>query len=144
MPQASWPWSTASRTTGSPQPNRVPLPPPSARVYATVCDYCIVGCGYRVFVWPEGEEGGHTAGENAMKVDMPTEGYPAFDDLPARFEGWASPNQHTVVMVGGRRHHVVIQPDPHADVVNRRGNHSIRGACWLASSTVQTAPRRTD
>lgn len=127
MPQASWPWSTASRTTGSPQPDRVPIPPPNARVYATVCDYCIVGCGYRVFVWPEGEEGGHTAGQNAMRVDMPTEGYPAFDDLPAQFEGWASPNQHTIVMVGGRRHHVVVQPDPHADVVNRRGNHSIRG-----------------
>ena len=32
-----------------------------------------------------------------------------------------------MMLIGGKRHHVVVQPDPHADVVNRRGNHSIRG-----------------
>ena len=38
----------------------VPLPPPDAKVVTTACDYCIVGCGYRVFSWPVGAEGGHS------------------------------------------------------------------------------------
>ena len=36
----------------------VPLPPPDANMVTTACDYCIVGCGYRVYTWPEGTEGG--------------------------------------------------------------------------------------
>ncbi|MBT6683031.1 MAG: hypothetical protein HOB07_13400, partial [Chloroflexi bacterium] len=39
----------------------VPLPPVDARMTNTACDYCIVGCGYRVFTWPEGTEGGPRA-----------------------------------------------------------------------------------
>ena len=97
--------------------DRVPLPPPDASVYTTACDYCIVGCGYRVFVWPDGEEGGPRASENALGVD-----------LPIRLGGrWISPNQHNFALVDGKRHHVVVQPDPEASVVNRAGNHSIRG-----------------
>ena len=97
--------------------DRVPLPPKGAKTYTTACDYCIVGCGYRVFTWPVGEEGGYAAGENALSVDLPTR----------PFEGWVSPNQHNVALIGGRPHHVVVQPDPDAEVVNRGGNHSIRG-----------------
>ena len=97
--------------------DRVPLPPPDAKVYTTACDYCIVGCGYRVFTWPEGTEGGPRANENALGQDMPT----------SAFQGWISPNQHNFTMIDGQRHHVVVQPDPDTEVVNRRGNHSIRG-----------------
>ena len=95
----------------------IPLPPPDAKKYTTACDYCIVGCGYRVFVWPEGQEGGQQAGQNALGKDMPV----------STGGGWFSPNQHNMVMVDGKRHHVVVQPDPDATVVNRGGNHSIRG-----------------
>ncbi len=97
--------------------SRVPLPPPDAKVHTTACDYCIVGCGYRVFTWPDGTEGGPLASQNALGKDFPTRA----------FEGWVSPNQHNMTLIDGRRHHVVVQPDPDADVVNRRGNHSIRG-----------------
>ena len=97
--------------------DRVPLPPPDAKVHTTACDYCIVGCGYRVFTWPDGEEGGPLADQNALGMDMPTRA----------FQGWVSPNQHNMALIDGRPHHVVVQPDPEADVVNRRGNHSIRG-----------------
>lgn len=95
----------------------VPLPPPDARVHTTVCDYCIVGCGYRVFTWPDGEQGGPKANENGLGVDLPVK----------LGGGWISPNQHNFAMVDGKRHHVVVQPDPDATVVNRGGNHSIRG-----------------
>ena len=36
----------------------VPLPPPDAKVVTTACDYCIVGCGYRVLSWPVGARAG--------------------------------------------------------------------------------------
>ena len=95
----------------------VPLPPPDAKVVTTACDYCIVGCGYRVFTWPVDSEGGHRASENAFGMDMPS----------GALRGWVSPNQHNVATIDGQPHHVVVQPDPEADVVNRKGNHSIRG-----------------
>ena len=96
----------------------VPLPPVNAEVFTTACDYCIVGCGYKVFRWPVGEEGGRSAGENALGVDYPT------SPLSGR---WFSPNQHNIVTADGRQFHVVVKPDPDATVVNRAGNHSVRG-----------------
>tara|TARA_B100001964_G_scaffold192699_1_gene215529 strand:+ start:457 stop:3108 length:2652 start_codon:yes stop_codon:yes gene_type:complete len=95
----------------------VPLPPPDARVNNTACDYCIVGCGYRVFTWPDGVEGGARASENALGVDIPVGAGGA----------WISPNMHNYTLVDGVRHHVVVQPDPDSTVVNRGGNHSMRG-----------------
>ena len=41
--------------------DRVPLPPPEADVLTTACDYCIVACGYKVYRWPVGKEGGSKA-----------------------------------------------------------------------------------
>ena len=34
---------------------------------------------------------------------------------------------HNIGMHEGREHHMVIIPDPDADVINPNGNHSIRG-----------------
>lgn len=98
--------------------DHVPLPPPDATVKTTACDYCIVGCGYKAYVWPKGKDGGPKKGENIFGLDFPT---------PALSGRWISPNQHNVVSVGGKPHNVVVIPDPDADVVNRGGNHSIRG-----------------
>jgi len=41
--------------------SRVPLPPKDAEVFTTCCDYCIVACGYKVYRWPVGREGGQAA-----------------------------------------------------------------------------------
>ena len=30
---------------------QVPLPPVGAKMVTTACDYCSVGCGYRVYTW---------------------------------------------------------------------------------------------
>ena len=95
----------------------VPLPPVDARVVTTACDYCVAACGYRVFTWPVGKQGGHTASENALGADFPM----------GLGSGWISPNQHNITLVDGVRHHVVVQPDPDADVVNKGGHHSVRG-----------------
>ncbi|MEM7313708.1 MAG: molybdopterin-dependent oxidoreductase, partial [Planctomycetota bacterium] len=99
---------------------RVPLPPADAKVVTTACDYCIVGCGYKVYVWPDGVEGGPKAEENALQSDFPVE------QLTGQ---WISPNAHSECVVDGKKHHVAIIADADAAVVNLEGNHSIRGGC---------------
>ncbi len=100
--------------------DRVPLPPRDASVVTTACDYCIVGCGYKAYVWPDGREGGPRADQNAFGIDFPA---------PPLSGRSVSPNQHNYCLVNGRKHHVVVVPDADATVVNRGGNHSIRGGC---------------
>ncbi len=100
--------------------DRIPLPPPDAKVYTTACDYCIVGCGYKAYVWPDGKEGGPRAHENALGINFP---------VPTLSGRWVSPNQHNFCLVNGKKHHVIVKPDADATVVNRGGNHSIRGGC---------------
>ena len=97
---------------------RVPLPPNDAKVGTTACKYCPVACGYKVFIWPAGTEGGPAASDNALGVDFPT------GPLSGR---WPSPNMHTNVTIDGRLQNVLVMPDPDAEVVNVGGNHSVRG-----------------
>ncbi|HKZ69933.1 MAG TPA: molybdopterin-dependent oxidoreductase, partial [Anaerolineales bacterium] len=114
-----------------PQDN-VPLPPPDAKVYTTACDYCIVACGYKAYVWPEGKEGGPKANENALRLNFPT----------GVLGGWVSPNQHNLVSVDGKPHHAVVVPDFQSTVVNRGGNHSIRGGTLALKCFNANGPTR--
>jgi arsenite oxidase large subunit len=98
--------------------NKVPLPPVDATVHTTVCEYCPVACGYKVYTWPIGQEGGTAAADNAIGIDFPA---------PALSGKWISESMHNVVRVDGERRNVVVLPDPDADVVNVGGTHSIRG-----------------
>jgi hypothetical protein len=50
---------------------RVPTPPPNAERYTTVCQFCNVACGYDVYVWPAGEEGGLKPGEYGVSLLAP-------------------------------------------------------------------------
>ena len=97
--------------------DRVPLPPKDAKVHTTACDYCVVACGYKAYVWPQGKEGGPRAHQNAFGIDFPV----------SALGRWVSPNQHNIVSVDGKPHHVVVVADVQSTVVNRGGNHSIRG-----------------
>jgi arsenite oxidase large subunit len=100
----------------TPQDN-VPIPPPDATVHTTACDYCVVACGYKVYTWPtDSESGGRAADENAF-------GRP----IGGTFSPWVSPNQHNIVSVEGEDHHAVVVADFDSAVVNKTGNHSIRG-----------------
>lgn len=110
--------------------DEVPLPPKNAETHSTVCDYCVVGCGYKVYIWPQGKAGGPAPGENALGANIPER------PMSGR---WISPNQHAIVNKDGKPHHVVIAADPDATVVNRGGNFSIRGGalakkCYSADS----------
>lgn len=113
--------------------NSVPLPPADAKVVTTACDYCVVGCGYKVFVWPEGTQGGEKSDQNALGVDFP---------VPEQSGHWISPNEHGHCVVDGKRHHLVVLPDPDATVVNPGGNHSIRGGCLARKAYDPQGPTR--
>ncbi len=113
---------TSTATPKVPEPvkpeGRVPLPPKDAEVFTTACDYCTIACGYKVYRWPVGKDGGPAKGDNALGGAFPT---------AAPLAPWASPNQHTVVSHKGKPHHVIVVPDHAATVVNVGGNNSIRG-----------------
>ena len=98
--------------------DRIPLPPKDAEVLTTACDYCTIACGYKVYRWPVGKEGGPQASQNALKADFPHQ---------AMMTSWVSPAQYNVVTHKGKKHHVIVVPDKDATVVNVGGNHSIRG-----------------
>jgi arsenite oxidase large subunit len=99
-------------------PDHVPIPPTTAKKSRTSCQYCIVGCGYTVYVWPtDVPEGGLKASENALGVDLPA----------AALSGqWISPGMYNrTVFQDGRSYNIVIVPDK--DYAVNHGNHSIRG-----------------
>ncbi|MDP6980719.1 MAG: arsenate reductase (azurin) large subunit [Myxococcota bacterium] len=99
----------------------IPLPPKDAEVFTTGCDYCIAGCGYKVFRWPvKGPNGGTAASENALGVDFPA---------AAMSGSWVSPSMHNVVTANGKKQNVIVLPDPDMKHVNKNGDHSIRGGC---------------
>ncbi|MBI3706165.1 MAG: molybdopterin-dependent oxidoreductase [Proteobacteria bacterium] len=98
--------------------DQVPVPPANAQVLPTACEYCIVGCGYKAYVWPVDERpGGAKADLNAYRANYPVQ---------SATGKWASPNMHNIVRRNGKLHHVVVVPDGET-AVNRAGNHSIRG-----------------
>jgi len=98
--------------------SQVPLPPQDAEIFTTACDYCITGCGYKVYRWPVGKDGSAKASDNAFDMDYP---------VASMSGGWISPNQHNIVSVNGKKHNIAIVGDKDTKVVNVGGDHSIRG-----------------
>jgi arsenite oxidase large subunit len=96
----------------------VPLPPRDAQRFSTVCQFCIVGCGYHVYKWPAQREGGPAPDANALGLD--------FRKPQPALGTWISPLQHSVVTDrDGSRHNVVIIPDRGCRV--NEGLASVRG-----------------
>jgi len=95
-----------------------PLPPINAAIITTGCDYCAVGCGYKVYRWPtQFPDGGPKADENALGITFPSHS----------LQEWVAPTQHSVVSYQGKEHKIVILPDKQTNVVNKTGDSSIRG-----------------
>lgn len=104
--------------------SRVPLPPRDAQTFNTVCQFCIVGCGYRVFKWPVGRDGGPAPDQNALHADFRTQ-QPALGV-------WIAPQMHAEITErDGRRYNVAIVPDKDCRV--NGGLSSVRGG-GLAST----------
>ena len=112
----------------------VPLPPKDAKTVTTVCQFCIVGCGYRVFKWPEGKDGGPAPADNAFGVD--------FREQQPINGIWVAPSMHAVVTDrDGSRHNVAIIPDDDCRV--NSGMASVRGGGLAATLYAPDKPTKT-
>jgi arsenite oxidase large subunit len=97
--------------------DRVPLPPANASKTQMTCHFCIVGCGYHVYKWPENVEGGRAPTQNALGLDYRKQLPPLTQVM--------TPAMHNVIEDQGRRYNIMILPDK-ACVVNQ-GLSSVRG-----------------
>ncbi|MGI9385498.1 MAG: arsenate reductase (azurin) large subunit, partial [Methyloligellaceae bacterium] len=112
---------------------RVPLPPTNAKTYTTVCQFCIVGCGYKVFKWPEGRDGGPAPGDNALGID--------FRQQQPSLGTWIAPSMHTVITErDGKRYSVAIIPDDDCRV--NSGQASVRGGGLAATLYAPDQPTK--
>jgi arsenite oxidase large subunit len=103
--------------------DRLVLPSKNAKRTNLTCHFCIVGCGYHVYKWPEQDEGGRAAQENALGLDFTKQ-------LPPQTTSYC-PSMHNVVTDrDGRRYNIAVVPDKEC-VVNQ-GLSSARGG-YLAS-----------
>ena len=82
------------------------------------CQYCIVGCGYKSYVWPtSGPDGTPDAAGNALGADYP------IGPLSGQ---WIAPSMYNVIRrADGHDYNVAIVPD--RECVVNKGNHSPRG-----------------
>jgi len=116
---------------------KVPLPPTDAQVFTTVCQFCIVGCGYKVYKWPVGREGGPAPGDNALGAE--------FRQPQMAFGKWIAPAMHTrITERDGRKYNIAIIPDDGCSV--NSGLSSVRGgglAATLYSPDKPTKARLT-
>jgi arsenite oxidase large subunit len=115
--------------------DRIVLPPVNAQKTNMTCHFCIVGCGYHVYKWPEAQEGGKAAHQNALGLDFRKQ-LPPFSTI-------VSPTQQNVVTdKNGRRSNILIVPDKEC-VVNQGGG-SVRGlhmASYMYADGSQTGER---
>lgn len=97
-------------------PVSIPIPPANAEKFQTCCKYCIVACGYHVYKWPVGKNGGTSPSQNAFGADL-TKG---------NYANWISPTQSAVIKdKDGASYNIAIVPDSQCVVNN--GLYSVRG-----------------
>jgi arsenite oxidase large subunit len=98
--------------------DRVALPPVNAQKTNMACHFCIVGCGYHVYKWPENEEGGRAPNQNALGLDFRKQ-------LPPLTTTMTTAMTNVITDGDGRRYNIMIVPDKNC-VVNQ-GLSSTRG-----------------
>ena len=81
--------------------------PRSAKVHTSACQYCNVGCGYKIYTWPV--------------QDTPS----ATPEPEGALGDWISPTFVTRAQVDGRDSYVAVVPDK--DCIVNKGDHSPRG-----------------
>jgi len=116
--------------------DRLPVPPVGCEEKNVICEFCIVGCGYKAYKWPAGSQG--TAKKNALGLDLSSQ-QPVYGT-------WASPQMfNTVTDRDGSKHNVMVIPD--AKCVVNEGQNSARGgamASTLFTATSGTSDRLKD
>jgi len=98
--------------------DRITLPPVSAQRTNLTCHFCIVGCGYDVYKWPEGEEGERAPNRNALGLDFRRQ-------LPPLATIMTTAMTNVITDADGTRHNIMIVPDKTCPV--NSGLSSTRG-----------------
>jgi arsenite oxidase large subunit len=98
--------------------DRVALPPKSAQKTNLTCHFCIVGCGYHVYKWPENQEGGRAPNENALGLDFTKQ-------LPPMAVTMTPAMANVITDADGKRYNIMILPDKDCSV--NQGLSSTRG-----------------
>jgi arsenite oxidase large subunit len=103
----------------------LPVPPATAKVHTSACQFCNVGCGYKIYTWPV------TDTPKSPSADGP---YPK-----GTLGEWISPAMVTRAQVDGVDSYVAVVPDK--DCIVNKGDHSPRGgANALTVYTTQPHP----
>ena len=89
----------------------LPVPPRNATVHTSACQFCNVGCGYKVHTWPVADT------PKRPSADGP---YPK-----GTLGDWISPAMVTRAQVGGVDSYIAVVPDK--DCIVNKGDHSPRG-----------------
>ena len=98
--------------------DRVAHPPVSAKKSNLVFHFCIVGCGYHVYKWPENQEGGRAPNQNALGLDFRKQ-------LPPLAVTMTPTRTDVITDHDGKRHNIMILPDKNCSV--NQGLSSTRG-----------------
>lgn len=98
--------------------DRVALPPVGAKKTNLVCHFCIVGCGYHVYKWPENQEGGRAPNQNALGLNFRKQ-------LPPLAVTMTPAMTNVITEHDGKRHNIMILPDKKCSV--NQGLSSTRG-----------------
>lgn len=98
--------------------DRIALPPKDAARTNLTCHFCIVGCGYHVYKWPEQREGGRAPEQNALGLDFRKQ-------LPPFAVTLTPAMTNVITQRDGSRHNIMIVPD--RECVVNSGLSSTRG-----------------
>jgi arsenite oxidase large subunit len=102
----------------STQTDRIALPPVNAQRTNLTCHFCIVGCGYHVYKWEEGTEGGRAPHQNALALDFRKQ-------LPPLTITMTTAMANTITAKDGRSYNILVVPDKSCSV--NQGLSSVRG-----------------
>ena len=91
--------------------DQLPVPPANAKVHTSACQFCNVGCGYKIYTW--------------AVSDTPTDDNAGGPYPKTTLGDWISPAMVTRANVGGVDSYVAVVPDKNC-IVNK-GDHSPRG-----------------
>jgi arsenite oxidase large subunit len=114
---------------------QLPIPPTTAEQHNTVCQYCNVGCGYKVYVWPEGQDGGAKPGQNAMGIDF------SKPQPPLSGQSYTESMYSTITKKDGRQYSLAIVP-AHDSPINLQGQYSTRGGTNALTTWSPNRPTR--
>jgi arsenite oxidase large subunit len=98
--------------------DRIALPPVNAKETNLTCHFCIVGCGYHVYKWPENTEGGRAPNQNALRLEFRKQ-------LPPLSIVMTPAMTNVITDADGMRYNIMIVPDKTCSV--NQGLSSTRG-----------------